>query len=205
MRFANILYNLYSQAKIRRHVVGDVSRVLFLGKANFKLADTAKIIVEDGASLSIGSNSCTIRERPVWLSIDQDGKFIVKKNASIFYDGDIVIFQGGKLMMGQSFINSNCKIRCHKNISIGDGCAISHDFTVMDSDAHELNGSIKTADVVIHDNVWIGSRVTILPGVHIGEGAVLAAGAVVTKDVPPHCIVGGCPAKIIKENIYWRV
>ena len=52
--------------------------------------------------------------------------------------------------------------------------------------------------VVIEDDVWIGDRVIILPGVHVGEGSILAAGAVVTKDVPPYSIVAGVPAKVIK-------
>lgn len=52
--------------------------------------------------------------------------------------------------------------------------------------------------VVIEDDVWIGDRVIILPGVHVGKGAILAAGAVVTKDVPAYAIVGGIPAKVIK-------
>ena len=52
--------------------------------------------------------------------------------------------------------------------------------------------------VVIGNDVWIGDRVIILPGVHVGDGAVLAAGAVVTKDVPEYAIVGGTPAKVIR-------
>lgn len=200
-----ILYSLYNRIKLRKHIVGNVSEVRVRGKANFQLARSAKIIVEEGASLSIGNNSIAIMERPVWLRIDKDGKLVIKKSASLFYDGDVVVFSGGCLTIGNSFINSNCKIRCHKSISIGDGCAISHDFTVMDSNAHKLDGRTKAAEVVIQDHVWIGTRVTILPGVHVGEGSVLAAGAVITKDVPPHCVVGGCPAKIIKENISWSV
>ena len=53
-------------------------------------------------------------------------------------------------------------------------------------------------DIVISDDVWIGIRATILSGVHIGQGAIIAAGAVVSKDVPPYAIVGGVPAQIIK-------
>ena len=55
-------------------------------------------------------------------------------------------------------------------------------------------------DVIIDDYVWIASRVTILPGVHIGRGAVVASGAIVTKDVPECAIVGGVPARIIGER-----
>ena len=53
--------------------------------------------------------------------------------------------------------------------------------------------------VIIDDNVWIGEKVSIMPGVHIGKGAIIAANTVVTKDVPPNCVVGGIPAKMIKQ------
>ena len=59
------------------------------------------------------------------------------------------------------------------------------------------------SDVIIEKDVWIGANVTILAGVHIGRGATIAAGAVVNKDVPPYCIVGGVPAKVIK--FYWTI
>ena len=58
-------------------------------------------------------------------------------------------------------------------------------------------------DVIVEKDVWIGSNVTILEGVHVGRGATIAAGAVVNKDVPPYSIVGGVPAKLIK--FYWTI
>ena len=58
--------------------------------------------------------------------------------------------------------------------------------------------AISKGNITVDDDVWIGFRSTIMSGVHIGQGAVVAAGAVVTKDVPPYAIVGGVPAKIIK-------
>ena len=61
----------------------------------------------------------------------------------------------------------------------------------------ESGEAISKGDIVVDDDVWIGYRATILSGVHIGQGAVVAAGAVVTKDVPPYAIVGGVPAKVI--------
>ena len=54
--------------------------------------------------------------------------------------------------------------------------------------------------VVIGNDVWIGDRVIIMPGVHVGDGSIIAAGAVVTHDVPPYTIVGGVPAKVIKSR-----
>nr|MBQ4455475.1 acyltransferase [Clostridia bacterium] len=123
----------------------------------------------------------------------------------MMYGADIVLFKGAALELGKdSFINSDCKIRCHRKIVIGDDCAISHDFTVMDSDAHKLNGHSSTEPVIIGNHVWIGTRVTILNGVHVGDGAVIAAGSIVTRDVPPGTLVGGVPMKVIKENVTWE-
>lgn len=128
---------------------------------------------------------------------------------SIFYGADIILFPGGKLTLESGYINSNVKIRCHNDIIIGSGAAISHDVTIMDSDAHEIigNGIVKKPDnsfVHIGNHVWIGSRATILKGVTIGDGAIIAAGAVVTHDVPANTLVGGVPAKIIRSDITWE-
>lgn len=60
------------------------------------------------------------------------------------------------------------------------------------------NEAVSKGNIVIDDDVWIGYGATILSGVHIGQGAIIAAGAVVAKDVPPYAIVGGVPAKVIK-------
>lgn len=62
----------------------------------------------------------------------------------------------------------------------------------------ESSEGISKGDIIVDDDVWIGYGATIMSGVHIGQGAVIAAGAVVTKDVPPYAIVGGVPAKVIK-------
>ena len=57
---------------------------------------------------------------------------------------------------------------------------------------------VSKGNIIVDDDVWIGYRAIIMSGVHIGQGAIVAAGAVVTKDVPPYAIVGGVPAKVIK-------
>ena len=68
----------------------------------------------------------------------------------------------------------------------------------------ENDANNKTKPIFIGDHVWIGANSTILKGVSIGDGAIVAAGAVVTKDVKPNTIVAGCPAKEIKEIKEWR-
>lgn len=162
---------------------------------------TAKITLN--GQLILNANSFGNNGRSSLLRMDENS-CLVCNGFTFMYGADVILFKGAKLVLGSdSFINSDCKIRCHKEIYIGNNCAISHDFTVMDSDAHKLNGIVNTNPVRIYDNVWIGTRVTILSGVTVGEGAVIAAGSVVTHDVPPHALVGGVPAKVLKENVEW--
>ena len=122
------------------------------------------------------------------------------------YGADIILFENAHLKLGKnSFINSDCKIRCHKEIIIGNDCAISHDFTIMDSNAHLLNGDKHENAIIIGNHVWIGTRVTVLSGVSIGDGAVIAAGALVRSDVPAGALVAGIPAKVIRDNVTWSM
>ncbi len=160
--------------------------------------------VDIDGRLTVGTNYVSRSSRSSIIRLDAKARLLVRGSFSLFYDSDVVIFEGGTLRLGNdSFINSNCKIRCHKAITIGDGCAISHDVTIMDSDAHYLNGSKNTRPIVIGNHVWIGTRVTILSGITIGDGAVIAAGALVLSDVLPGSLVGGVPAKVLKNKVDW--
>ena len=99
------------------------------------------------------------------------------------------------------FINSCCSFQDQGGIYIDDGALIGHQ-VILAALNHNLNsnhrGDLLAGAIHIGKNVWIGAHATILPGVAIGEGAVVAAGAVVTKNVPDHTVVGGVPAKVIK-------
>ena len=102
----------------------------------------------------------------------------------------------------------------NERLRIGSYCSIAQEVTfILNADhrtdtistfpfkvkvlGESLEGTSK-GDIIVADDVWIGYRATILSGVHIGQGAVIAAVAVVTKDVPPYAIVGGVPARVIK-------
>lgn len=101
-------------------------------------------------------------------------------------------------------INKNCLLDGRgANIIIGDNVDIAQESRIWtcEHDYNDNNHGPKVGDVVIEDYVWIASNCTILPGVHIGRGAVIATGAVVTKDVNENEIVGGIPAKKIGERM----
>lgn len=100
-----------------------------------------------------------------------------------------------------TFINMGCSFQDWGGIEIGDKCLIGHNCTICTvnhSQNPDNRGDMICSPVKIGNKVWVGANVTILPGVSIGDGAIIAAGAVVTKDVEPATIVGGVPAKKIK-------
>lgn len=100
------------------------------------------------------------------------------------------------------FINSGCCFQDQGGIEIGDGCLIGHQvvFATLNHDlAPASRGDMTPAPIRLGKRVWVGSHATILPGVTVGDNAVIAAGAVVTKDVPADTVVGGVPAKVIKK------
>lgn len=186
--------------KFRSQISGNGE--IMLDEDYLKINKSAKIILN--GALSLNTNRMGCNDRSSILRMDENS-VLECHGFSFMYGADIILFKGSRLELGKgSFINSDCKIRCHKEITIGDGCAISHDFTIMDSDAHELDGSRNTNPVHIGNHVWIGTRVTILNGVNVGDGAVIAAGSLVTRDVPAGSLVGGVPAKVIKEKVEWK-
>jgi len=127
---------------------------------------------------------------------------------------------GGRIIIGENcYIGDHTRIWSGENIIIGNFVQVSHNVNIMDTNAHEMDaieraeryidlvnngswtekGNVLTAPVVIGDYAWICFNATILKGVTIGEGAIVGANAVVTKDVPEYTLVAGNPATIIKK------
>ncbi len=110
---------------------------------------------------------------------------------------------GKNITLGKNiFINSGCRFQDQGGIRIGDGALIGHNVvlaTLNHGFAPEDRGTTYPNPIVIGNNVWIGANVTVVGGVTIDENSIIAAGAVVTKDVPPNVIAGGVPAKVIKS------
>lgn len=130
---------------------------------------------------------------------------------------------GGKIVIGDDcYVGDHTKIWAGEQIYIGNRVLISHNCNIFDSTTHpidkqqrylhekeiittgfphKLYNTLTQEKVWIGDDVWIGCSCIILKGVTIGEGAIISAGSVVTKDVPPNVLVGGNPAKVLKELI----
>ena len=110
---------------------------------------------------------------------------------------------GKNITLGKNvFINACCRFQDQGGIEIGDGVLIGHNTTIATLN-HDINpknrANLHPNGVKIGKNVWIGSDCTILPGVEIGDGAIIGAGSVVTKSIAANCIAVGNPARVIKK------
>lgn len=143
----------------------------------------------------------------------------IKLGNGVFIDGTLEVYKHGQLVIDDYTFLGNSRIFCTTSICIGKGCWIADHVFIMDSNLHPISPKKRLQDaidfaqgifpdtylevinapVIIKDAVWIGVSSIILKGVTIGEGAIVGAGSVVTKDVPPWTIVAGNPARIIRE------
>lgn len=133
------------------------------------------------------------------------------------FEGSITLERtGAEVIIGRDTFIGASKIVCATRVEIGDDVLIAWGCTIDDHDSHSISWSKRSKDVREHyhgqkdwthvasmpvklrDKCWIGMRSIVLKGVEIGEGAVVAAGSVVTRDVPPWTIVGGNPARVIR-------
>ncbi len=158
----------------------------------------------------------TLRNKMVGSLYLAKGATLEVEVFDVYSGSRINVNAGAKLSLGSGYMNHECVIDCFSSITIGRGVVISERVVIRDADNHaitsivnEVTGETKgdekptVAPIVIQDHVWLGMNVIVLKGVIIGEGAIVAAGSVVNKDVPPHCLVAGVPAKVVKTDVSW--
>jgi acetyltransferase-like isoleucine patch superfamily enzyme len=109
------------------------------------------------------------------------------------------VYQGATLFIGKgTYFNRNVQVVVAESVVIGRGVKVGWDVVIMDTDLHGHSGEpARAKPVVIEDDVWIGCRALILKGVRVGKGAIIAAGAIVTKDVPAMAVVASPSASVI--------
>ena len=180
-------------------------------KAVFDLDKTAEIHLS--SSLVFGWCNMRSSKMETGLCMGRNAKLKMgggkpKSLINIGYGSYIQVGNNATLKIGNSFINREVKVVCNKEITIGDGCIIAMGSVIRDNDGgnHKIlaEGYENAKPISIGNHVWIGENVMILKGVTIGEGAVVAASSLVTKDVPARTLVAGAPAKVIRENVEWE-
>ncbi|MBA3503468.1 MAG: acyltransferase [Myxococcota bacterium] len=140
--------------------------------------------------------------------------------AKTLVDGELLVHDyGGRITIGESsYIGMGSRIWSGDAVTIGAHVFVAHNCTITDTNSHQMDaeeradhyqrtvvegrpfekGTIKTAPIAIGDHAWINFNVAILKGVTIGEGAIVGAGSVVTKDVPPYVLCAGNPARVVR-------
>jgi len=151
-------------------------------------------------------------------------------NVTVFIRGNnntLLVSRGVRYLGGSfRFEGNNCTIEIGENttvvsaslqaiesnrqISIGKQCMLGMEVSAWTSDFHTIidrdtKQRINSAqDIILDDHVWVGAYVLILKGVHVGRGSVIGARSVVTKDVPPHVVAAGSPARVVREGVDWN-
>lgn len=186
--------------------------MLLKTRGKLRVYKNAEVELRKNANIEIGGRlefnaKWTKRDPfPSILAMRERSSLIVKSNFCIYSGSRVYINQGASLILGSGYINNNLSLSCFEKIEIGNGVAISENVCIRDSDNHDVLTSkhTKTQPIKIGDHVWVGMNVTILKGVTIGNGCIIAAGSVVNRDIPEKCLVGGVPAKILKQNVEWE-
>lgn len=179
-------------------------------KSLISLGKSASINLPAGRLL-IGESDTPTKQR------FQSTELILSDGAQMMCAGDLILYEGVKVRIAKNakcsfghhtYLNRSATIDCTLEVHIGDYCAISDNVQILDSDFHTIIHEGKTSEkskpIHIGNHVWIGRSAIILKGVTIGDGAIVGAGSVVTRDVPPRCLVAGNPARVIKENVEWE-
>ncbi len=116
---------------------------------------------------------------------------------------ELMCFAGAELTIGDgTYVNYGSNISAVRSVKIGSNCMIGQYAIIMDSDYHDAldhTAPGKCEPIVIEDDCWLGVRVTVLRGSHIGRGAVIGAHSVVMGDVPPYSLAAGVPARVVRR------
>lgn len=185
---------------------GQLGRFQVRGKAQIRLDPSAKIIFENSNQCLIG-----IPLKGLVSSSFQPTMIGAGPNSQLSLAGSIIgrsailnAGAGAKIFIGEgSYLNDGSQIYANQEVRIGKNCVISWNVTILDDDGHGMGAGPSCKPIKIEDRVWVGCNVTILKGVTIGEGSVVAAGAVVNRSCPPRSLIGGVPAKVIQSDVEW--
>lgn len=156
--------------------------------------------------------------KEVRLNIAENATFICGNNVKILSSGidniigsRITILPNAVLSIGDNTGMSQVSITCKEKIEIGSNCKIGAGVMMFDTNFHSTNwkirrtkedlGAAKTAPIKIGNDCFIGTRSIICKGVSIGDRSIIAAGSVVVNDVPPDCVAGGNPCRIINTSV----
>lgn len=179
----------------------------FLSYCALDIAKSARIEMGGGFRFGVKRNRKSKLETR--LLLEDNARLAIKGRGHITYGSDIQVFKNASLELGSACaINSGFQCVCMEKIVLGNDVHIGRDVWIRDNNGGHtvvVKGSKNSSPVTIGDHVWICSNVSVTKGVNIGEGAIISANSVVTTNIPAHCMAAGNPAKVIAENVIWRL
>ena len=168
---------------------------------NLRLSDVA---LEPGARLELGPGFATERRAGNRIRVERDG--LLRLGARTWLRSEygtnyLTAHRGARLEVGDDALINGAMLHAKREIVIGNSCWLGFGARVLDADLHDLDAETpqRIEPVRIGDRVWLGAQALVLRGVSIGDDVVVAAGAVVTSDLPSRCLAAGVPARPIRE------
>jgi len=209
----NQINTFFSSYSLRNNLEKIGKSDIQINPSTHLIINKSKIIIEEGflkigIDYMFGGSGFDPQRDNCRIHLNDSLLYIIG-NVSL-YPGLKLVGENAKIIIKNGTkINGDTWIIAKKKIEIGNSCLISTGVIIRDNDGHKIGlfgekPIEKIKEVIIKDNVWIGQNSIILKGVTINEGAIIAAGSVVTKDIEKNSLVGGCPAKIIRRNITWN-
>lgn len=174
--------------------------------AYVQVHEEGQLIVKPGVGFDFHASWLLNDPSPSTLAIARGATLEVLGDFKIFSGASVYVNKEATLKLGSGYSNNHLTLHCYAGIDIGEDVAIAEQVVIRDSDNHFISSEPPCpmcAPIRIGNHVWVGVRATILKGVTIGDGAIIAAGAVVTHDVPPHCLAAGVPARVVREGVSW--
>jgi acetyltransferase-like isoleucine patch superfamily enzyme len=205
LRTAYKTLKLYSKAK-NHSPDRKIQDYLLNGNTEIRLEKNSKIINKGTINMGLSKNPHVSTKQACILQMGENSTLIINGRFNAEMGAVIVLSKGATLEIGANVnVSFNSKLLCYNNIKIGNDTVISWDVQILDSDLHKIKteGFVISKPVQIGNHVLIMSRATILKGVKIGDSAIVAAGSMVTQNIPEKCLVAGVPAKVVKENVEW--
>jgi len=220
-KIKNLLRGIYVSVKVTQYSPKVLFKLFCINSINDIIRSRAIlptphccIQIEKGANivkngnLLLGHKKFPKSKLETRLLVNNGATLEILGNTTIGYGSDIEVFSGGKLIFkGGGGTNINATIICAERIEIGRDVMLGRNVTIRDNNGnHYLNrsGYKNSRPVIIEDKAWLCEGCTIMPGVKIGEGAIVGAHAFVIHNVPAHTLVSGNPAIIVDEDVLWK-
>jgi carbonic anhydrase/acetyltransferase-like protein (isoleucine patch superfamily) len=194
---------------LSRHATGSSRGMPVLGNLRSRIIRRAGARLEVRGRLYMG-------DAPTYVGYVARGMaplIELQEQATLVIDGAVRVGDGAMILVGpgatvtigdDTHFDGDSRLIAVEKVSIGARCAIAWEVLIMDTDFHRVDGRASgDAPTTIGDDVWIGVGAKVLKGVTVGDGAVIAAGAIVTRDVPARALVAGSPARVVREGVTW--